>query len=187
LASGSSEKPWFLTDETGARSVVFRAIIFREYHKDITNILGERAADEILYRLGLKLGKTARRLYFNLNRTETEFWTDLTAKFQARGWGNVVSHTHVGNVAEIVVEDSALAEEGVAGNACHLLRGLFAGWLSVFGKVTEAKELQCKSQGYRLCRFQFTINNAEKHDYGLMPWTQSPTITYLPPLSLRSE
>lgn len=161
---------WLFFDSFGERAVVLQAAILNEYRRDLVSIVGTSVTRELLYRMGLSMGRHSFDKHRQSITSEDSLWTALKETFERHGWGKVAYHKNLGDTVSVEFQGSALAQ-GNASNEphCDILRGALAGWISSFytTPVSMAVENTCRITGASKCEFNLQLSSSLVDPYSL--------------------
>ena len=152
-----------LTGKHGQRLVQIRVEALQLFRRQMTMIIGEKVTRQILYRVGISLGKTAYRTWTDKIADEEAGWKTLNEILQRRGWGYIRSHEKTSSDLSysVHVGNSALADGPIkdAPPVCDIVRGLLGGWLSDYYNrpVLSVQENKCMAGGEAYCVFQVSL------------------------------
>ncbi len=153
-------------DDVSNRVVHLRAGTLLLARRDMILLTGEKVARQLLFRLGISLGRTSLEGFEGKDAHEEDFWSYIENLFQMNGWGHILDHKNGGSEDKlsfsITLEDSALAEGGTAEDiapVCDLFRGILTGQLSRFfdRRILDASESQCLVSGAGCCEFVINL------------------------------
>ncbi len=128
---------------------------------ELSNLLGERLADGVLFRFGFRCGEALveRRISDNLENTDIhktlpEIWSQTCL-------GDIVNIEEISE-EEIEIEQEESTEAHVTGPSdtpsCNYTRGYLAGIASILTKKKfYCIETECISEGKDTCRFQLVV------------------------------
>lgn len=154
---------WLFHDGLGERAVVVQVAILNQYRKDLVSIAGTSVTRELLYRMGLSMGRHSFHNQRHPITSEDTFWAALKDTFEGHGWGKVANHRTLGNTIIVEFHGSALGQGGRFNEpVCDILRGALAGWISSFYSkpVSMAVEKTCRITGASKCEFNLQLSSS---------------------------
>jgi predicted hydrocarbon binding protein len=153
----------------GGRIFIFDAKAFQVYSKDLRDLMGQKAANELLYRVGLTTARSEYERISGLAKSEDELWRITNKLLQSRGWGHIISRDKVTKGKSLIVKveygNSPFAD-GVTSldPVCDSMRGLLTGFLeSLHGlKSISTTETLCTATGSQFCEFIIDLWNGNR-------------------------
>jgi predicted hydrocarbon binding protein len=158
------------------------SVLALAYRQDLEGALGTEVADLTLYRLGYLVGQAHARHFLERYPHRGLLFRILAGPFffAWAGYGDVDLleadiRTDPGFRVLWETEDSFSAREalreGLKRRVCHLQAGYSAGWCTeASGIPLAAKELACRAEGVRACRFLIAPEGAFPEVLGEGKW-----------------
>jgi len=158
--TNGTEQAWIRRTDDGRRLLVLGADLFDAIRRDLGGIFSDTFAANLLYRIGISLGRTSYLAARNRIATEKDFWQVLEEHLKERGFAKLVGHETSAEGSKLRVEvslhDSVFAENVTSRKPlCDVLRGALGEWASLhYGrKLLSSSESACNTSGSEYCIF----------------------------------